>query len=59
MIRELRAREELREVPVITLSALGSSEVKARALEYGADHFLLKADLDEEHLLDLVRSLTS
>ena len=59
MIRALRAKEELRKVPVITLSALKSREVRAQAIEAGADHFLTKADLDEEYLLDLVRSLTA
>jgi chemotaxis protein histidine kinase CheA len=59
MIRAMRAREALRKVPVITLSALGSREVRAEAMECGADHHLVKAELDEEYLLELVRSLTA
>jgi len=59
MIRVMRSTEELRKVPVITLSALKSRDVRAQALEAGADHFLTKAELDEEYLLDLVRSLTA
>jgi two-component system chemotaxis sensor kinase CheA len=59
LIRALRAKDELKKVPVITLSALGSREVRAEAMEAGASHFLNKAELDEEYLLDLVRSLTS
>jgi two-component system, chemotaxis family, sensor kinase CheA len=59
LIRAMRKKPELRKVPVITLSALGSREVRAEAIEAGADHYLTKSELDEEYLLDLVRSLTA
>ena len=59
MIRAMKAKEALRKVPVITLSALKTQEVRAQALEAGADDFLTKADLDEEYLLELVRALTA
>jgi len=59
MIQALREREDTRRVPVVTLSGLGSREVKAKAMASGANHCLVKAELDEEHLLELIRQLAS
>lgn len=59
LIRALRGREALRRIPIITLSGFGSREARARAMESGADHCLVKAELNEEHFLDLIRQLTS
>lgn len=59
LIRALRSREDLRRVPVITLSASGTRETSAQALASGANHCLVKAELDEGELLELIGRLTS
>ncbi|MEL6236781.1 MAG: response regulator, partial [Pseudomonadota bacterium] len=40
--RQLRARAQTREIPIIILSARGSEEDRVRGLEIGADDYLTK-----------------
>jgi DNA-binding response OmpR family regulator len=58
VLRKMRADEELRDVPVIVMSAWQSPQDVASALEAGADRFLAKPFRIDE-LGSMVRGLVS
>lgn len=41
-------------MPVAIVTSVGSPEDKRRALDAGADAYLVKADFEQGHFLDLV-----
>jgi two-component system chemotaxis sensor kinase CheA len=53
----MRASNRFRETPVILITALESSEHRARGLEVGADAYLGKSSFEQEGLLNTVREL--
>lgn len=53
----LRADPELAELPVILVTALESSEDRARGLEAGANAYLAKSGFGRDSLLDAIRRL--
>ncbi|MGK9477039.1 response regulator [Melioribacter sp. OK-6-Me] len=50
LIKSIRENEEYKELPIIVLSSLGSSEDIHRGLEYGANSYLIKP-FDPERVL--------
>lgn len=53
----IRASRRLRELPVILVTALETTEHRARGLEAGADAYLGKSSFDQETLLETIRQL--
>jgi two-component system chemotaxis sensor kinase CheA len=44
-------------VPVILVTALGSSEDHERGVEAGADAYIIKSSFDETNLLEIIKKL--
>jgi two-component system chemotaxis sensor kinase CheA len=55
LIQSVRVLPELRDVPVIVLSGLGSEADKQRAAQLGAEAYLVKADFSDKMLRDTIR----
>ncbi len=55
LLERVRANPSTRDMPVIMLSTLGSPEDKERAMQRGADAYLVKLDFREKELIDTVR----
>lgn len=55
LLRSIRSSEELAGVPVLVLSMLGEPEDKERAMELGANGYLVKMNFEEKELLRSVR----
>lgn len=53
----VRASRRLHAVPIVLVTALGSSAQRARGLEVGADAYLPKSSFDQEELLQTIRQL--
>jgi len=53
----VKADPNLREIPVILVTALESREDKERGIEVGADAYIVKSSFDQETLLDAVEQL--
>lgn len=59
VLKELKAEEQTKEIPVIVLTNLEQSTDVERALEYGATTYLVKANYSIDELLQKVRSAAS
>lgn len=57
LCRAIRASKRLGGLPVILVTALESSEHRARGLEVGADAYVAKSSFDQERLLETIRQL--
>lgn len=57
LTRRLRANEEYRGVPVIIVSSLSRDEDKRKALEAGAQAYIVKESFEQGTLLDTVETL--
>lgn len=55
LLGHIRASQRFAELPVVMLTTLGDPKDKARALELGADGYLVKLDFQERDLIDTVR----
>ncbi|MCI0528655.1 MAG: response regulator, partial [Nitrospira sp.] len=44
--------------PIIVVTSMGDPEEKRKALAAGADAYIIKADFEQGHFLDLVARLT-
>jgi len=53
----MKKHPDLREIPVILVTALESREDKERGIEVGADAYIVKSTFDQETLLDAVEQL--
>ena len=53
----VKADPNLREIPVILVTALESREDKERGIEVGADAYIVKSTFDQETLLEAVEQL--
>jgi two-component system chemotaxis sensor kinase CheA len=53
----IRASTRFRRLPLVLVTALESTEHRARGLEVGADAYLGKSSFDQQQLLDVVRQL--
>jgi two-component system, chemotaxis family, sensor kinase CheA len=54
----VRADAQLRELPVVLVTALASREDRERGIEVGANAYLVKSNLDQSDLLAALRRLT-
>ncbi len=54
LIRSIRERPDTRSIPVIVLSTLNKEADRAKALEMGADAYIVKAEFHEKILRDAV-----
>jgi two-component system chemotaxis sensor kinase CheA len=57
LTRRMRTLEEYREVPVIIVSSLSRDEDKRRAIEAGAQAYIVKGSFEQGTLLDTVETL--
>ena len=57
LTRQLRACTQYRDTPIIVVSSLCQAEEKQRALQAGAQAYLVKGDFDQGVFLETVRSL--
>lgn len=57
LLRAIRARPEGSSLPVVVVTSRGSDEDRARGGEAGADAYIVKAEFDQESLLDTVARL--
>ena len=53
----IRASAEWKSLPVVVVTSRGSDEDRARGGEAGADAYIVKAEFDQESLLDTVARL--
>lgn len=53
----IRADKQLSELPVVLVTALGSSEHRERGIDVGANAYIVKSSFDQSNLLDVVRHL--
>jgi two-component system chemotaxis sensor kinase CheA len=54
---QIRADRTLADLPVILVTALASREDQERGIEVGANAYIVKADFDQSHLLEIIRRL--
>ena len=59
VLKELKAEEQTKEIPVIVLTNLEQSTDVEKALEYGATTYLAKANYSIDELLQKVRTAAS
>ncbi len=57
VLKDLKEDPELKDTPVIVLTALSEEVEKKASLESGAVEFLEKVDIDPQHLLHKVKKL--
>ncbi|KAF0221383.1 MAG: two-component system chemotaxis family sensor kinase [Geobacteraceae bacterium] len=57
LTKKLRAMDEYREVPVVIVSSRSRDEDKRRAIEAGAQAYIVKGSFDQGALLDTVEAL--
>jgi two-component system chemotaxis sensor kinase CheA len=53
----IRADKRLAELPVVLVTALGSSEDKERGVEAGANAYIVKGSFDQGNLLEAIKAL--
>jgi DNA-binding NarL/FixJ family response regulator len=56
-IREIRKSEEFSKTPIIVYSGYSEDEIKQKALDAGANHFLVKGDLTPTEIVEFVEKL--
>lgn len=55
MLERMRADARFEDIPVVVLTTLGSAEDKERAMNLGADGYLVKLNFEEQQLIQMVR----
>lgn len=55
LLQRIRASDQLGDLPVVILTTLGDPEDKERAMELGADGYLVKLNFQESDLVGMVR----
>ena len=58
VLKELKAEEQTKEIPVIVLSVLEGSEDIQKAIETGANSYLVKSDYTPEELIKKVKEVS-
>ncbi len=56
-VKKIRENEATRNTPVILVTSLGSESDRKQGVEAGANAYFVKGNLDQEGLLDTVKSL--
>ncbi|MFW6053599.1 MAG: response regulator, partial [Persicimonas sp.] len=59
MLQRIRASEAFADLPVVILTTLGDPEDKERAMDLGADGYLVKLNFQESDLVEMVRRYIS
>lgn len=54
---KVRADKRLAELPVVLVTALASSEDRARGIDVGANAYIVKSSFDQSNLLEVIRRL--
>jgi two-component system, chemotaxis family, sensor kinase CheA len=57
LCRRVRSSERFRELPIVLVTGLESSDDRARGLEAGADAYIVKSSFDQASLLEAVHQL--
>lgn len=57
LLREMKRDRDLREIPVVLVTSLGSAEHQRRGLSLGADAYVVKHRFDQTDLLDTIGQL--
>lgn len=57
LTKTIREDPALRELPVILVTALATTEDRKQGLESGANHYIVKTDFEQGHLLEAVQRL--
>jgi len=57
LVREMRRREALRDMPVVLVTSLGSEKDRRAGLESGANAYIVKTEFDQATFLDTLRSV--
>lgn len=57
LCRAIRGSEKYRHLPVVVVTSRGEAEEKRRALEAGADAYVVKAEFEQVAFLDVVKRL--
>ncbi|HEY9100576.1 hybrid sensor histidine kinase/response regulator [Chitinimonas sp.] len=57
LTRKIRQEPKLKNMPVVLVTTLDSSEDRARGIDVGADAYIVKSGFDQSHLLDVVQRL--
>ena len=58
VLKELKAEEQTKEIPVIVISVLEGSEDIQKAIEAGANSYLVKSDYTPEELVRKVKEVS-
>ena len=58
VLKEVKAEEQTKNIPVIVLSVLEGSEDIQKAIEYGANSYLIKSDYTPEELVRKVKEVS-
>ena len=56
-IEELRKKDEFAKVPIVVYSGYNEDDIKDRAKNAGADHYLVKGDLTPREIVEFVENL--
>jgi len=56
-LKEMKAKSDLKDIPVIVLSNLGGEEDVKRAMKLGAQDYYIKVDVNLDELLDKVEKV--
>ncbi len=54
LTKRIRSHKELKDLPVIIVTSLGTPEQKKKGMEAGANAYIVKKEFDQSRLLDLV-----
>jgi CheY-like chemotaxis protein len=54
LVQNIRAKKDWQRLPIVVLSTRGSAEDQRRALDAGADGYLVKTEFSEEVLRELI-----
>lgn len=57
LTEQIKKKEELRDMPVIIVTSLGSDAEKKRGIDVGADAYIIKNEFESGNLLDIVAQL--
>jgi len=57
LVREMRRREALRDIPVVLVTSLGSEKDRRAGLESGANAYIVKTEFDQARFLDTLQSV--
>lgn len=57
LVREMRSRDTLRDVPVVLVTSLASEKDRQAGLESGANAYIVKTEFDQTRFLETLRSV--